>query len=74
MTHFIHLQPVIGQDDRRLSPRICVTIDANQKQLVDRQCVREHRTQSEIIRMALKLYYEGRDEFGRPNSLLTPFS
>ena len=53
-------------DDRRLSPRICVTIEAGQKRLLDRQCRREHRTQSEIVRLALRLYFEGKDEFGRP--------
>ena len=54
-------------DSQRLSPRICVTIEAQQKQRVDTQCAREHRTQSEIVRLALRLYYEGKDEFGRPN-------
>ena len=59
--------PSVFDDSRRLSPRICVTIEAQQKQRVDKQCAREHRTQSEIVRLALRLYYEGKDEFGRPN-------
>ena len=59
----------LGVDRHRLSPRICVTIEAHQKQLVDRQSRRERRTQSEIVRLALRLYYEGKDEFGRPKTL-----
>ena len=61
-------------DSRRLSPRICVTIEAQQKQRVDKQCALEHRTQSEIVRLALRLYYEGKDEFGRPNRSQQPTS
>ena len=67
-----HLAPSVFDDSRRLSPRICVTIEAQQKQRVDSQCAREHRTQSEIVRLALRLYYEGKDEFGRPNLTQQP--
>ena len=54
-------------DSQRLSPRICVTIEARQKRRMEMQCAREHRTMSEVTRLALRLYYEGKDEFGRPN-------
>ena len=66
-THSQQSTPSAFVDSQRLSPRICVTIEAQQKQRVERQCAREHRTQSEVVRLALRLYYEGKDEFGRPN-------
>lgn len=50
----------------RLSPRICVTIEAEQRHKMIEQCRREHRTQSEVIRLALRLYYDQKDGFGRP--------
>ena len=59
--------PTTDSDSQRLSPRICVTIEARQKRMIEKQCAREHRTMSEVTRLALRLYYEGKDEFGRPN-------
>ena len=59
--------PSVFDDSQRLSPRICVTIEARQKRMIEKQCAREHRTMSEVARLALRLYYEGKDEFGRPN-------
>ena len=67
-TNIKYVVPSTDTDNQRLSPRICVTIEAQQKKRVDQQCAREHRTQSEIVRLALRLYYEGKDEFGRPNA------
>ena len=61
-------------DGHRLSPRICVTIEARQKRMIEKQCAREHRTMSEVTRLALRLYYEGKDEFGRPNLTNQPTS
>ena len=57
-------------DATRISPRINVTIEAEQRQKVVEQCQREHRTQSEVIRLALRLYYDHKDEFGRPVSII----
>ncbi len=57
----------VFDDSQRLSPRICVTIEARQKRMIETQCAREHRTMSEVTRLALRLYYDGTDEFGRPN-------
>ena len=59
--------PSVFDDSQRLSPRICVTIEARQKRMIEKQCARERRTMSEVTRLALRLYYEGKDEFGRPN-------
>ena len=71
ITTSFQLPTIAFTDERRVSPRICVTIEAGQKRLLDRQCMREHRTQSEIVRLALRLYYEGKDEFGRPNPAIS---
>ena len=64
----------VFDDSQRLSPRICVTIEARQKRMIETQCAREHRTMSEVTRLALRLYYEGKDEFGRPNRSQQPTS
>ena len=71
ITTAFQLPTIAFTGERRVSPRICVTIEAGQKRWLDRQCRHEHRTQSEIVRLALRLYYEGKDEFGRPNPAIS---
>ncbi len=60
--------PSTDADSQRLSPRICVTVEARQKRMIETQCAREHRTMCDVTRLALRLYYKGKDEFGRPNT------